>query len=56
MQLGLLPDVSRRLLDFVEGMQQEDGSFANFPKTTVKTTMVRNGRMSAQAAPITVCL
>jgi len=30
MQLGLLPDVSRRLLDFVEGMQQEDGSFANF--------------------------
>ena len=33
-----------------------DGSLASLPKTTVKTTIVRNGRMSAQAAPITVCL
>ena len=38
------------------GAVPSEGSLASLPKTTVKITMVRNGRMSAQAAPITVCL
>ena len=38
------------------GAVPSDGSLANLPKTTVNTTIVRNGRMIAQAAPITVCL
>jgi hypothetical protein len=30
--------------------------FANRPKNKVNTTMVKNGWMMAQAAPIAVCL
>src|SRR6476660_613996 len=33
-----------------------DGSFANRPKTIVNTSIVRNGRITLQASPITVCL
>ena len=32
------------------------GRLASRPKTIVKTTIVRNGRITAQATPITVCL
>src|SRR5262249_51566274 len=38
------------------GVAPSEGSPANLPKMTVNTTVVRNGRMNAQAAPITVCL
>ena len=33
-----------------------EGNFANRPKTSVKTTIVRNGWRIAQATPIDVCL
>src|SRR5258706_2944591 len=33
-----------------------DGSFAIRPKTTVKMTIVKNGRMNAHKTPIEVCL
>ena len=33
-----------------------DGKLPNFPKTRLKTTIVRNGWMIAQATPIEVCL
>jgi hypothetical protein len=32
------------------------GSFASLPNKTVKTTMVKHGRISVQATPMTVCL
>ena len=38
------------------GALPSDGSLASLPKMTVKTTIIRNGRISAQAMPITVCL
>ena len=38
------------------GVVPSEGNLASLPKTTVNTTIVRNGRISAQAAPITVCL
>jgi len=33
-----------------------EGIFASFPKNKLKTTMVKNGWMIAQAAPNAVCL
>jgi hypothetical protein len=33
-----------------------EGKFANFPNTSVKTTMVRKGWRIAHATPIDVCL
>ena len=33
-----------------------DGKFANFPKTSVNTTIVRNGWRIAHGTPIDVCL
>jgi hypothetical protein len=33
-----------------------DGSFAIRPNTTVKMTIVKNGRMNAQSTPMLVCL
>src|SRR6476620_3871458 len=33
-----------------------DGKLPNFPKTRLKTTIVRNGWITAQATPIEVCL
>src|SRR4029077_20989962 len=33
-----------------------DGMLPSFPKTIVRTTIVRTGRMSDQAMPTTVCL
>src|SRR5206468_3351472 len=38
------------------GAEPSDGSLAIRPKITVKTTIVSSGRITAQAAPITVCL
>src|SRR5262249_2787066 len=38
------------------GPDPTEGRLAKCPKMTVNTTIVRNGRMTAQAAPITVCL
>ena len=33
-----------------------DGIFASFPKMNVSTSIVRIGRIKAQATPMTVCL
>ena len=33
-----------------------EGIFASLPKNRLKTTIVKNGWMIAQAAPSTVCL
>src|SRR5262245_1164322 len=38
------------------GAVPSDGRLANLLKMAVKTTMVKKGRMTAHAAPITVCL
>src|SRR5204863_7584275 len=38
------------------GASPADGNFAIRPKMTVNTTMVRSGRISADVAPIIVCL
>jgi hypothetical protein len=33
-----------------------EGNFASFPKTIVNTTIVKKGRITAHAMPMTVCL
>src|SRR5215204_3331531 len=38
------------------GAVPSEGKLANLPKMMVKTTMVKSGRITAHAVPITVCL
>jgi hypothetical protein len=38
------------------GTAPSDGNLAMWPKITVNTAIVRKGRISAQAIPMTVCL